>query len=193
MKKALITAAAMALSGSVFAQAFQGATTLQHAAQDRLQYIDAPADYFTGKARFARYPRVDESGDGWAIVDFGAGAINNWHSHSKGQYLIITQGTGLVQEWGKPVQIVRKGDAVWFPPDVKHWHGAAPGQTMSHIAIAPTKRRTKPPGLSALTRKHSRPSPPKPTTASSRPRRSPRASLPSSPSPRSLPQEKPTN
>lgn len=136
MKKALFTAA-LALSSVVFAQDFSGAKTLQYAPQSSLQYTEASGEYFSGKARFARYPKPDQSRDGWAIVDFDKGVVNNWHSHSKGQYLIITEGVGLVQEWGKPIQLVKKGDAVWFPPKVKHWHGAAPGHTMSHIAIAP--------------------------------------------------------
>jgi len=40
-----------------------------------------------------------------------------------------------VQEWGGPVQEIFPGDVVWFPPSVKHWHGATPTTAMTHIAI----------------------------------------------------------
>ncbi|MDU6673048.1 MAG: cupin domain-containing protein, partial [Bradyrhizobium sp.] len=30
---------------------------------------------------------------------------------------------------------VRPGDVVWFPPGLKHWHGATATTAMSHIAI----------------------------------------------------------
>ncbi|WP_161788343.1 cupin domain-containing carboxymuconolactone decarboxylase family protein [Chelonobacter oris] len=127
----------LTLAGSAFAADFKGAAELQHLPQSALPYTDAPSAYFSGKARFARYPTVDQSADGWAIVEFDSGTINHWHRHSNGQYLIITAGEGLVQEWGKPIQAVKKGDAVWFPPDVKHWHGAAPNRSMAHITISP--------------------------------------------------------
>ena len=43
---------------------------------------------------------------------------------------------GRVQVQGGPIQEVRPGDTVWFPPYVKHWHGAAPGVAMTHISVA---------------------------------------------------------
>ena len=59
----------------------------------------------------------------------------NWHTHPLGQTLLVTFGVGLTQEWGGPVQIIRQGDVVLCPPNVKHWHGAAPDTTMTHLAI----------------------------------------------------------
>jgi 4-carboxymuconolactone decarboxylase len=52
-----------------------------------------------------------------------------------GQTLIVTAGTGRVQRWGDPVEEIRQGDVVWIPPGQKHWHGAAPNTSMTHIAI----------------------------------------------------------
>jgi hypothetical protein len=49
--------------------------------------------------------------------------------------LIVTDGVGWVQQWGDPVQVIRKGDVVWIPAGVKHWHGATPTTTMTHIAF----------------------------------------------------------
>jgi quercetin dioxygenase-like cupin family protein len=49
--------------------------------------------------------------------------------------LIVTGGMGWIQQWGQPVQVIRKGDVVYIPAGVKHWHGAAPNSPMSHIAV----------------------------------------------------------
>ena len=104
----------------------------------QLDTYSAPASNFSGKANFSRFPIISSQGDvAPAIVNFEVGAITNWHSHSQGQYLIVTEGEGRTQEWGKPVQIIRKGDVIWCPPNVKHWHGASEHRAMSHIAISP--------------------------------------------------------
>src|SRR5262245_66411772 len=63
------------------------------------------------------------------------GARTAWHTHPLGQTLIVTAGTGWVQPWGGPTQDIREGDVVWVPPGQKHWHGAAPSTSMTHIAI----------------------------------------------------------
>ena len=52
-----------------------------------------------------------------------------------GQTLIVTDGTGWIQQWGGPIEEIRKGDVVWIPAGVKHWHGATPSTAMTHIAI----------------------------------------------------------
>ncbi len=70
-----------------------------------------------------------------AYVTFEPGARTHWHTHPLGQTLIVTFGTGLTQEWGGPVQVIRPGDVVICPPGVKHWHGAAPDAAMTHLAI----------------------------------------------------------
>ena len=70
-----------------------------------------------------------------ASVTFEPGARTAWHTHPLGQILIVTSGFGWVQAWGGPVEEIRPGDVVWFPPDEKHWHGATPTTAMTHIAI----------------------------------------------------------
>lgn len=68
-------------------------------------------------------------------VTFEAGCRNNWHIHHKGgQILLVTGGCGYYQEWGKPAQELHPGDLVSIPPEVKHWHGAAPDSWFSHLA-----------------------------------------------------------
>ena len=108
------------------------------------QWTAAPREHFSGAARFARLPEIPNSPNASAIVEFEAGAITDWHTHSHGQYLIVTEGEGRTQEWGKPVRIIKKGDVVWCPPNVKHWHGAGEHTAMSHIAVSPQAADNKP-------------------------------------------------
>ena len=70
-------------------------------------------------------------------VTFDAGARTNWHKHSGGQILLVTAGEGRYQEKGKDIQILKKGDVVKIPPNVEHWHGAAPDSMFAHISIEP--------------------------------------------------------
>ena len=95
-----------------------------------------PAQYFTGSVHveplFSANKDAAYSG---AYVTFEAGARTAWHTHPIGQRLLITAGSGFVQEWGKPMVEVKAGDTVWFPPGVKHWHGASPASSMTHLAL----------------------------------------------------------
>ena len=70
-----------------------------------------------------------------AFVSFEPGARTAWHTHPLGQTLIVTFGLGWAQREGGPVEEIRPGDIVWFPPGEKHWHGAAPTTAVTHIAI----------------------------------------------------------
>jgi quercetin dioxygenase-like cupin family protein len=68
-------------------------------------------------------------------VTFEPGARTAWHTHPLGQTLIVTAGSGRAQRLGGPIEEIRPGDVVWFPPGEKHWHGASPTTAMTHIAI----------------------------------------------------------
>ena len=70
-------------------------------------------------------------------MTFEPGARTAWHTHPLGQTLIVTAGCGGAQRWGGPIEEIRPGDIVWFPPDEKHWHGAT--TAMTHIAIQEKK------------------------------------------------------
>lgn len=70
-------------------------------------------------------------------VYFEPGARSNWHSHPSGQILIITDGLGYHQIEGKPIQIIKKGDVVKCPPNVRHWHGASPKVGLQQLYIVP--------------------------------------------------------
>lgn len=99
----------------------------------------ASPDRFTGVARvlplFESQTAHPERPSG-GIVTFDAGARTAWHTHPRGQTLIVTAGVGRVQRWGVPAEEIRPGDIVWIPPGVKHWHGASPNAAMTHVALA---------------------------------------------------------
>jgi quercetin dioxygenase-like cupin family protein len=94
------------------------------------------ADYFTGTVRIIPLVQGEEpSCMTCGCVTFDPLARSAWHTHPKGQLLIVTEGLGVIQEWSKPIQKIKKGDVIWTPPDVKHWHGASPKSSMTHMAI----------------------------------------------------------
>jgi 4-carboxymuconolactone decarboxylase len=68
-------------------------------------------------------------------VTFAPGARTAWHSHPGGQILIVTAGSGRVQLWEQPIEEIQAGDVVRIPAGVKHWHGASPGTSMTHLGI----------------------------------------------------------
>jgi quercetin dioxygenase-like cupin family protein len=95
-----------------------------------------PADYFTGTVRLdPLFQREEPARVAGAHVTFEPGARTAWHTHPLGQTLIVTSGAGLAQREGGPIEQIRPGDVVWFPPGEKHWHGASPNTAMTHIAI----------------------------------------------------------
>lgn len=69
-------------------------------------------------------------------VTFESSARTYWHSHPGGQILLITHGTGYYQEKGKPAQLLKPGDTVAIPPEVVHWHGAAPDSEFVHLGMS---------------------------------------------------------
>jgi quercetin dioxygenase-like cupin family protein len=96
-------------------------------------------DSFTGNVRVdPLFPASAPASFSGGLVNFAAGARAAWHTHPAGQYLLVTDGVGWTQQWGGPVVEIRSGDVVWCPPGVKHWHGATPTTTMSHIALTGT-------------------------------------------------------
>src|SRR5579875_2165320 len=70
-----------------------------------------------------------------ALVHFTPGARTAWHTHPRGQTIFVTEGVGLCQREGAPVELIRPGDRVYFEPGENHWHGAAPGRFMAHLAM----------------------------------------------------------
>ncbi|WP_138467607.1 cupin domain-containing protein [Poseidonocella sp. HB161398] len=106
-------------------------------AGDRAGQIGA-AETFTGTAYVAPVFGPDMAGVSAGEVTFLPGARSAWHTHPAGQKLIVTAGTGWVQERGQPKQVMQAGDVVWCPPEVEHWHGATDATPVTHFAIQAT-------------------------------------------------------
>ena len=95
-----------------------------------------PADWFTGTVRIdPLFNPPEPARIATALVTFEPGARTAWHTHPLGQTLIVTAGCGWAQREGGPVEEIRPGDVVWFPPGEKHWHGATATTAMTHIAL----------------------------------------------------------
>ncbi len=96
-----------------------------------------PAEYFTGNVRMDMEFNTEEPARvGGVRVTFEPGARTNWHTHPLGQTIIVTEGMGWALVEGQPRIEIRPGDIVYFPPGVRHWHGATETTAMTHIAIA---------------------------------------------------------
>jgi quercetin dioxygenase-like cupin family protein len=68
-------------------------------------------------------------------VHFTPGARTAWHTHPSGQTIYVTEGIGLCQRRGGPIEIIRPGDRVFFEPGEDHWHGASRDRFMTHLAM----------------------------------------------------------
>jgi quercetin dioxygenase-like cupin family protein len=126
---------------NLIATACKDNTNQLHGAEQNKSSLFAKGDklgnkYFTGTA-FLKPLLAKDSSNEFALgsVTFEPGARTIWHTHPKGQVLIVTEGEGYNQEKGKPAQALKKGDIVNIPANVEHWHGASTTSTLVHIAI----------------------------------------------------------
>lgn len=96
-----------------------------------------PPEQFTGDVWLdpVATPREADRRMVVATVRFAPGARTAWHSHARGQYLRITQGTALVGTRDGRVVEVQPGQTVYAPPGEEHWHGATPDRWMEHLAM----------------------------------------------------------
>ena len=103
------------------------------------QANDAYAQYFIGKSYLKPLTDLNETTLFLANVTFEPGCRNNWHIHHAksggGQILVCVAGRGYYQEEGKEAVEMKPGDCINIPAEVKHWHGAAPNEWFSHLAI----------------------------------------------------------
>jgi 4-carboxymuconolactone decarboxylase len=121
---------------ALLAAASTEAQTMAITRQSSRTVRPAPAAHFTGGARVDRlFEGLDPSAISGGSVTFEPGARTAWHVHPGGQILIVTGGLGSVQQWGGPIEEIRPGDVVHIPAGVKHWHGASPRDSMTHLAL----------------------------------------------------------
>src|SRR4051794_41526273 len=96
----------------------------------------APAENFTGSVQVEMlFEALAPSNATAGTVTFEPGARTAWHTHPRGQVLVITAGTGWGQRWGDPIEEGRAGDVVQISAGQKHWQRAAPHPAMNHLAV----------------------------------------------------------
>lgn len=95
-----------------------------------------PAEHFVGNVRVE--PLFVSPGPGrvrGASVTFEPGARSAWHTHPRGQTLIVTAGLGWHQCEGEAREEIRPGDVIICEPGKRHWHGATDKTAMTHLSI----------------------------------------------------------
>jgi quercetin dioxygenase-like cupin family protein len=104
--------------------------------RNSLETTPGPGNWFTGAVWIDTVAEPSgASRVAAANVHFTPGAHTAWHTHPNGQTIWVTEGVGLCQRRGGPVEAIRPGDRVFFEPGEEHWHGAGPTRFMVHLAI----------------------------------------------------------
>ena len=104
--------------------------------RNSLDTTQAPGGWFTGSVYIDTIAAPSQgSRIAAASVHFTPGARTAWHTHPHGQTIWVTEGVGLCQREGGPVEVIRPGDRVFFGPAENHWHGAAATRLMTHVAM----------------------------------------------------------
>lgn len=104
--------------------------------RNSIETAPGPSDWFTGTVYLDTVATPSEpSRLSASSVHFTPGARTAWHTHPNGQTIYITEGIGLCQRHGGPIEVIRTGDRVFFEPGENHWHGAAPNRFMTHLAM----------------------------------------------------------
>ena len=104
--------------------------------RDGIDTVTGPSDWFTGAVFLDAVAAPSEGSRLHASnVHFTPGARTAWHTHPNGQTIWVTEGAGLCQRRGGPVESIHPGDRVFFEPGEEHWHGAAPNRFMTHLAM----------------------------------------------------------
>jgi len=104
--------------------------------KNTLETTPGPRDWFTG-AVYIDTVAAPSNGSRLSAssVHFTPGARTAWHTHPHGQTIYVTEGIGVAQRRGGPIEVIRPGDRVFFEPGEDHWHGAAPTRFMTHLAM----------------------------------------------------------
>ena len=144
MKKLIMLMTALSLfTSAAVLGAEESSEKIRLVTLSKVEEVPASTSNFTGTAVVKPIFSKDSSRLSTGIVSFRAGARTAWHVHPRGQMLVILEGRGWTQQWNDKIVEFKKGDVVWIPAGVKHWHGAAADCDMSHLAIAPEDENQK--------------------------------------------------
>ncbi len=104
--------------------------------KNSLKTAKGPAEWFTGDVYIDTVAvAIGASRLIANNVHFAPGARTAWHKHPSGQTIFVTEGVGMAQRRGGPIEVIRPGDRVFFEPGENHWHGAAPTRFMTHLSM----------------------------------------------------------
>jgi quercetin dioxygenase-like cupin family protein len=104
--------------------------------RNSVETANGPGEWFTGIVYIDTVAAPSQSSHlSASSVHFTPGARTAWHTHPNGQTIWVTEGIGLAQRRGGPIEVIRPGDRVFFEPGEDHWHGAAPTRFMTHLAM----------------------------------------------------------
>jgi quercetin dioxygenase-like cupin family protein len=104
--------------------------------RNSIETMAGPGDWFTGAVYLDAVATPSGPARLQAVsVRFTPGGRTAWHTHPNGQTIYVTDGIGLAQHRGGPIEVIRPGDRVFFEPGEEHWHGAAPDRFMTHLAM----------------------------------------------------------
>ena len=81
-------------------------------------------------------PLLAEEGVVVNAVFFEPGARTHWHRHEVGQVLYVTHGEGRLRSRAGDGGPLTAGDVAYIGPGEEHWHGAAPGSYLLHVAVS---------------------------------------------------------
>ncbi|TGD73663.1 cupin domain-containing protein [Mangrovimicrobium sediminis] len=141
-----LSLACIALTGGLLAKGLWADTASAPAAgqvhytKDSQQAFTGPEAYFTGDVQVQMvFPGNDTAHYSAAYVTFAPGARTAWHSHPAGQHMVVVSGTGLTGTRDGKIIEFQQGEAVWCPPGIDHWHGAAGDTPMTHLVVTGSK------------------------------------------------------
>lgn len=129
--------AAVVAGGLLTATSAAAEDTMEISRADSRPAVPGSPDFFTGTVSVTPLFDPNPAGNTSAgEVTFSPCARSAWHTHPAGQSLVVTSGTGWIQQWDGPKEQINPGDVIWTPPGVKHWHGATDTASMTHISVA---------------------------------------------------------
>ena len=93
-----------------------------------------PADWFTGHVYIDSVAAAPPPSRVTAnLVHFMPGARTHWHRHPLSQTVFVTEGVGLCQRRGGPIEVIRPGDRVLFEANEEHWHMPGRGDVSGEV------------------------------------------------------------
>lgn len=130
----ILAAVYLAASGYAAGEASAGMRGPSPAAQDPACPGEQMATPVTGVSEGGVVsPEAMFQGQPLTGRSFEPGSRSYWHCHGGGQYIVVIEGVGRVQQRGERMRELHVGDIEFAGPGVEHWHGASPTEAARYI------------------------------------------------------------